>query len=77
MTVNDPQDIYKEPRTVLLEKTDTGFGFNVRGQVNEGGQLKVCLLSDRPVLGIVHFLKIHIKNLYKNSYKKLLNFKIY
>ena len=44
MTVNDPQDIYKEPRTVLLEKTDTGFGFNVRGQVNEGGQLKVGLV---------------------------------
>jgi hypothetical protein len=39
MTVSS-QDIYKEPRTVLLEKTDTGFGFNVRGQVNEGGQLK-------------------------------------
>ena len=55
MTVNDPQDIYKEPRTVLLEKTDTGFGFNVRGQVNEGGQLKVRLLSEhRPLLEIVH-----------------------
>ena len=55
MTVNDPQDIYKEPRTVLLEKTDTGFGFNVRGQVNEGGQLKVGLLSEhRPFLDIVH-----------------------
>ena len=32
--------IYNEPRTVTLVKTDTGFGFNVRGQVNEGGQLK-------------------------------------
>nr|CAB3266460.1 sorting nexin-27-like [Phallusia mammillata] len=33
-------DIYKGPRTVSIEKTDTGFGFNVRGQVSEGGQLK-------------------------------------
>jgi len=33
-------NIYNEPRTVTLVKTDTGFGFNVRGQVSEGGQLK-------------------------------------
>jgi len=38
MTMNG--SIYNEPRTVTLVKTDTGFGFNVRGQVNEGGQLK-------------------------------------
>lgn len=29
-----------EPRVVTICKTDTGFGFNVRGQVSEGGQLK-------------------------------------
>ena len=28
------------PRVVVIEKTNTGFGFNVRGQVSEGGQLK-------------------------------------
>lgn len=28
------------PRVVVIVKTETGFGFNVRGQVNEGGQLK-------------------------------------
>lgn len=28
------------PRVVHIHKTDTGFGFNVRGQVNEGGPLK-------------------------------------
>lgn len=28
------------PRQVIIEKIDTGFGFNVRGQVTEGGQLK-------------------------------------
>ncbi len=28
------------PRIVTIYKTDTGFGFNVRGQVSEGGQLK-------------------------------------
>lgn len=32
--------IYKGPRKVLFSKTETGFGFNVRGQVSEGGQLK-------------------------------------
>lgn len=26
------------PRVVTIYKTDTGFGFNVRGQVSEGGQ---------------------------------------
>lgn len=38
--VQKSADIYKAPRTVLITKTDTGFGFNVRGQVSEGGQLK-------------------------------------
>lgn len=28
------------PREVVIDKADTGFGFNVRGQVSAGGQLK-------------------------------------
>lgn len=28
------------PRRVTIYKTETGFGFNVRGQVSEGGQLR-------------------------------------
>lgn len=28
------------PREVVIKKIETGFGFNVRGQVTEGGQLK-------------------------------------
>lgn len=28
------------PRAVCIRKTETGFGFNVRGQVSEGGQLR-------------------------------------
>lgn len=28
------------PRVVTICKTETGFGFNVRGQVSEGGPLK-------------------------------------
>lgn len=28
------------PRVVHITKTETGFGFNVRGQVSEGGQLR-------------------------------------
>lgn len=28
------------PRVVAIRKTDTGFGFNVRGQVSEGGPLR-------------------------------------
>lgn len=28
------------PRVVTIVKTETGFGFNVRGQVSEGGPLK-------------------------------------
>ena len=34
------QDNPYEPRRVILRKGDRGFGFNVRGQVSEGGQLK-------------------------------------
>lgn len=33
-------DIYNTPRVVTICKSETGFGFNVRGQVSEGGQLK-------------------------------------
>ncbi len=29
-----------KPRVVTITKSETGFGFNVRGQVSEGGQLK-------------------------------------
>ena len=29
-----------EPHVVSIHKTETGFGFNVRGQVSEGGTLK-------------------------------------
>lgn len=28
------------PRCVTIYKSDTGFGFNVRGQISEGGQLR-------------------------------------
>jgi len=28
------------PRLVTIVKSETGFGFNVRGQVSEGGQLR-------------------------------------
>lgn len=28
------------PRVVTIYKTETGFGFNVRGQISEGGQLR-------------------------------------
>ena len=28
------------PRVVSMYKTETGFGFNVRGQVSEGGVLR-------------------------------------
>lgn len=32
--------IPRGPRVVHICKTETGFGFNVRGQVSEGGPLK-------------------------------------
>jgi hypothetical protein len=28
------------PRTIIIKKSNDGFGFNVRGQVVEGGQIK-------------------------------------
>lgn len=31
----------KGPRKIFIKKSETGFGFNVRGQVSEGGQLKL------------------------------------
>jgi hypothetical protein len=31
----------KGRRCIYIKKSDTGFGFNVRGQVSEGGQLKI------------------------------------
>ena len=38
---NSQEDLAKVgPRIVTITKTETGFGFNVRGQISEGGQLK-------------------------------------
>jgi hypothetical protein len=31
----------KGRRRIFIKKSETGFGFNVRGQVSEGGQLKI------------------------------------
>lgn len=31
---------YCGPRQIIITKSETGFGFNVRGQVSEGGQLR-------------------------------------
>lgn len=28
------------PRNILIKKSNDGFGFNVRGQIYEGGQIK-------------------------------------
>ena len=36
----DNPDLPQGPRVVTITKTETGFGFNVRGQVSEGGQLR-------------------------------------
>ena len=36
----EPGDDCSSPRVVTITKTETGFGFNVRGQVSEGGVLK-------------------------------------
>ena len=33
-------DMPSGPRVVVIHKSDSGFGFNVRGQISEGGQLK-------------------------------------
>nr|XP_012141236.1 PREDICTED: uncharacterized protein LOC100882776 isoform X2 [Megachile rotundata] len=38
--VNQTNPIGQGPRCVTIYKTETGFGFNVRGQVSEGGQLR-------------------------------------
>lgn len=32
--------VTSEPREVIISKIETGFGFNVRGQITEGGQMK-------------------------------------
>lgn len=37
---NKGQVVSNGPRRVTIYKTETGFGFNVRGQVSEGGQLR-------------------------------------
>ena len=31
----------KGPRKICIQKSETGFGFNVRGQISEGGPLKI------------------------------------
>lgn len=36
----DDSNFTTGPRVVTICKTETGFGFNVRGQVSEGGPLK-------------------------------------
>lgn len=40
MSNNNKTLVHNGPRVVTINKTDTGFGFNVRGQVSEGGQLR-------------------------------------
>jgi hypothetical protein len=35
-----PVTISNAPRSILVRKSNNGFGFNVRGQVFEGGQVK-------------------------------------
>lgn len=38
----DPRlKIDRGPRKIFIKKSETGFGFNVRGQVSEGGPLKL------------------------------------
>ena len=39
LTDEKPKDPYA-PRLLRITKGDRGFGFNVRGQVSEGGQLR-------------------------------------
>lgn len=39
-TTQETRQESKGPKTVKVAKTQHGFGFNVRGQVSEGGQLK-------------------------------------
>ncbi len=33
--------VNRGPRKIFIRKSETGFGFNVRGQVSEGGPLKL------------------------------------
>ena len=35
-----PSTIANAPRSIIVRKSSNGFGFNVRGQVFEGGQVK-------------------------------------
>lgn len=35
-----PATVASGPRLVRIVKSDSGYGFNVRGQVSEGGQLR-------------------------------------
>ncbi len=35
-----PSTIVSAPRSIIVRKSSNGFGFNVRGQVFEGGQVK-------------------------------------
>lgn len=35
------QQVPKGPRKICIQKSETGFGFNVRGQISEGGPLKI------------------------------------
>ena len=35
-----PTTISNAPRSIIVRKSSNGFGFNVRGQVLEGGQVK-------------------------------------
>ena len=37
---NGHTEVEGAPRLVNIRKSETGFGFNVRGQVCEGGQLR-------------------------------------
>jgi sorting nexin-27 len=34
------QSVPNTPRSIIIKKSNDGFGFNVRGQVFEGGQIK-------------------------------------
>lgn len=38
--VQTPATVTSGPRPVRIVKSDSGYGFNVRGQVSEGGQLR-------------------------------------
>lgn len=40
MSDTEDERLCSGPRVVAISKTETGFGFNVRGQVSEGGPLR-------------------------------------